>query len=109
MVVTLVWVSLLVAAVLSYLTSVGVVNVTLFGDDIGYFLYAFYFSFLWYVVWIMTPFVGTYGCATTGMCGWGAFNQLISRVGLFRLKVKRQRHVHRTARRRTAPRSAPSG
>jgi len=87
-VVTLVWGSLIVAAVLSYLTSVGVINVTIFGYDTGFFLYAFYFSFLWYVVWIMTPFVGTYGCSTTGMCGWGAFNQLISRIGLFRLKVK---------------------
>jgi len=87
-VVTLVWGSLLIAAMLSYLTSVGVVNITVFGTDTGSFVYAFYFSFLWYVVWIVTPFVGTYGCSTTGMCGWGAFNQLISRVGLFRLKVK---------------------
>jgi polyferredoxin len=87
-VVTTVWGSLLVAAVLSYLTSVGVVNVTVFGADTGYFLFAFYFSFLWYMVWMVTPFVGTYGCATTGVCGWGAFNQLISRIGLFRLKVK---------------------
>jgi len=87
-VVTLVWASLLGAAVLSYLTSVRVVNVTFFGDDTGFFLYAFYFSFLWYVVWIATPFVGTYGCATTGVCGWGSFNQLISRIGLFRIKVR---------------------
>jgi polyferredoxin len=87
-VVTLVWGSLLVGAALSYLTSVGVVDVTVFGADTGYFLYAFYFSFLWYAVWIMTPFVGTYGCATTGVCGWGAFNQLVSRAGLFRIKVR---------------------
>ena len=86
-VVTLVWGSLLVAAGVSYLTSVGILNVTIFGADTGYFLYAFYFSFLWYVVWIITPFVGTYGCSTTGVCGWGAFNQLISRIGLFRLKA----------------------
>jgi len=87
-VVTAVWGSLLAGAALSYLTSVGALNVTVFGDDTGYFLYAFYFSFLWYVVWMMTPFIGTYGCATTGVCGWGAFNQLISRVGLFRIKVR---------------------
>jgi polyferredoxin len=87
-VVTLVWGSLLGAAVVSYLTSVGAVNITIFGYDTGFFLYAFYFSFLWYVVWIATPFVGTYGCATTGVCGWGAFNQLISRVGLFRIRVR---------------------
>ena len=87
-VITLVWGSLLVTAALSYLTSVGVLNVAFFSDDASFFLYAFYFTFLWYVVWIMTPFIGTYGCATTGMCGWGAFNQLVSRVGLFRLKVR---------------------
>ena len=85
---TLVWVSLLGSAVLSYLTSVGVLNVAFFGDDVSYFFYAFYFSFLWYLVWILTPFVGTYGCVTTGMCGWGTFNGLVSRFGLFRLKVK---------------------
>jgi polyferredoxin len=87
-VVTLVWGSLLVGAALSYLTSVKVLDITVFGEDTGFFLYTFYFSFLWYVVWIMTPFVGTYGCATTGVCGWGAFNQLISRAGLFRLKAR---------------------
>jgi polyferredoxin len=83
-----VWVSLLVAAAMSYLASVGVLNISVFGMDPAYFLYLFYFGFLWYVLWILIPFVGTYGCASTGMCGWGAFNQCISRVGLFRLKVK---------------------
>jgi polyferredoxin len=85
---SLVWVSLLGSAVLSYLTSVGVINVSIFGEDPSYFFYAFYFTFLWYLIWIMIPFVGTYGCATTGMCGWGSFNQLVSRLGIFRLKVK---------------------
>ncbi len=84
----LVWVSLLGSAALSYLTSIGVVNVAFFGEDISYFFYSFYFSFLWYLIWVLTPFVGTYGCVTTGMCGWGTFNGLVSRIGLFRLKVK---------------------
>jgi len=84
----LVWISLLGSAVLSYLTSVGVLNITFFSDDISYFFYAFYFSFLWYLVWVLTPFLGTYGCVTTGMCGWGTFNGLVSRIGMFRLKVK---------------------
>ncbi|HXW37413.1 MAG TPA: 4Fe-4S dicluster domain-containing protein, partial [Nitrososphaerales archaeon] len=87
-VISLVWISLLVTAALSYLTSVGVIKVSIFGQDPSGFFYGFYFGFLWYAVWIMIPFVGTYGCATTGMCGWGSFNQLISRFGLFRLKVK---------------------
>lgn len=87
-VVSLVWVSLIGTAALSYLTSVGVIDASIFGSDPAYFFYAFYFSFLWYAIWILIPFVGTYGCATTGMCGWGSFNQLVSRFGLFRLKVK---------------------
>ncbi len=87
-IVSIVWVSLLVGAVLSYLTSIGVLSVSIFGTDTSFFLYSFYFSFLWYIIWIMIPFVGTYGCATTGMCGWGSFNQLVSRLGFFKLKVK---------------------
>jgi polyferredoxin len=87
-VVSAVWVSLLAVALLSYLTSAGISGISVFGMDPAYFLYMFYFGFLWYVIWMMIPFVGTYGCASTGMCGWGAFNQLISRAGLFRLKVK---------------------
>jgi len=83
-----VWISLLAAGLLSYLSSVGILGISVFGMDPAYFLYMFYFGFLWYVIWIMIPFVGTYGCASTGMCGLGAFNQLISRAGLFRLKVK---------------------
>jgi polyferredoxin len=86
--VSAVWISLLAAAVLSYLSSVGVLGISVFGMDPALFLFMFYFGFLWYVIWIMIPFVGTYGCASTGMCGWGSFNQLISRAGLFRLKAK---------------------
>ena len=87
-VVSVVWISLLAAALLSYLAAVGILGISVFGMDPAYFLYMFYFGFLWYVIWVMIPFVGTYGCVSTGMCGWGAFNQLISRAGLFRLKVK---------------------
>ncbi|MCL4355076.1 MAG: 4Fe-4S dicluster domain-containing protein [Nitrososphaerota archaeon] len=87
-VVSVVWFSLVAAAMLSYLNSIGVIDVTVFGADTSFFTYSFYFSFLWYIVWILIPFMGTYACATTGMCGWGSFNQLISRFGLFKLKVK---------------------
>ncbi len=82
-----VWVSLLVAGALSYLTSVRILNLAVFGMDPAFFLYIFYFGFLWYVLWMLIPFVGTYACASTGMCGWGTFNQAISRVGLFSIKV----------------------
>lgn len=81
-------VSILIAAVLSYLNSVGTINFTFFGTDIAYFLYIFYFNFLWYILFISIPFVGTYACVTTGMCHIGLFNQFVSRFGLFRIKVK---------------------
>jgi polyferredoxin len=84
---SLVWISLLVAAVVSYLTSVGILNFSFFGVDPAFFLYLFYFGFLWYVLWMLIPFVGTYACVSTGMCGWGVFNQCISRVGLFKITV----------------------
>ena len=87
-VVSVVWFSLVATATLSYLNSIGVIDATVFGTDASFFAYSFYFSFLWYIVWILIPFMGTYACATTGMCGWGSFNQLISRFGLFKLKVK---------------------
>jgi len=87
-VISVVWASLLGAAVLSYLNSIGILSFSVFGTDPSFLLYSFYFSFLWYIVCVMIPFLGTYGCATTGVCGWGSFNQLVSRAGLFRLKVR---------------------
>ena len=83
-----VWISLMVAGALSYVASVGILDLSVFGMDPAFFLYIFYFGFLWYVLWMLIPFVGTYACASTGMCGWGVFNQCVSRVGLFRIKVK---------------------
>ena len=80
--------SIVIAAILSYLNSVGIISFSFFGTDIAYFLYIFYFNFLWYIIFISIPFVGTYGCVSTGMCHIGLFNQFISRFGLFRLKVK---------------------
>ncbi len=85
---TAVWVSVFTAILLSYLDSTGLLSVSVFGVDPVVFLYVFYFDFLWYVVFITIPFVGTYGCVTTGICHWGMFNQLIGRMGLFRLKVR---------------------
>lgn len=82
-----VWISLIAAGALSYLTSVGVLDLSIYGMDPAFFLYIFYFGFLWYVLWMLIPFVGTYACVSTGMCGWGTFNQGISRIGLFKITV----------------------
>ena len=85
---SLVWVSLIAAVAVSYLDSVGVLRLSVFGQDPTVFLYTFYFGFLWYLVFVTIPFVGTYGCATMGWCHWGTFNQLVGRLGLFKLKVR---------------------
>lgn len=85
---SMVWVSVFAAILLSYLDSIGVIRLTIFGYDPAMFLYLFYFDFLWYVVFITIPFVGTYACVNMGWCHWGTFNQLVSRLGFFKLKVK---------------------
>ncbi len=83
-----VWTSLLGFAVISYLDQINVLNIQIFGNDPTVFLYSFYFNFLWYVVFISIPFMGSYACVTQGWCSWGTFNQLFGGLGLFRLKVK---------------------
>ncbi|HKT21568.1 MAG TPA: 4Fe-4S dicluster domain-containing protein [Nitrososphaerales archaeon] len=85
---SVVWISLIAAAVASYLDSTGALGFSIFGSDPTVFLYSFYFGFLWYVVFVTIPFVGTYGCVTLGWCHWGTFNQMVSRLGLFKLKVR---------------------
>jgi hypothetical protein len=47
-----------------------------------------YFGAVWFVMFVSTPYVGTYNCATTGFCHWGALSLPFARVGFFRLKVK---------------------
>ena len=47
-----------------------------------------YFGGVWFAMFVLTPFIGTYNCATTGFCHWGALTVPFARVGFFRLKVK---------------------
>jgi polyferredoxin len=85
---TLTWVSLIAVSLLSYLDSTGRLSLTVFGSDPSVFLYNFYFNFLWYIIFITMPFIGSYACVTTGYCHWGSFNRLVGRLGFFRLKVR---------------------
>ncbi len=85
---SLVWASIFSAVLVSYLDSIHLIDLSVFGVDPAVFAYTFYFNFLWYAVFISIPFVGNYACVTTGICHWGMFNQLVGRMGLFRLKVK---------------------
>ncbi|AWR93536.1 4Fe-4S binding protein [Acidianus brierleyi] len=83
-----VWSALLVAAIISYLNEIGILNFTIFGVDTTVFLYSFYFNVLWYIVFISIPFMGSYACLTQGWCSWGTFNQFIGSFGFFKLQVK---------------------
>jgi hypothetical protein len=47
-----------------------------------------YFGGVWFAMFVTTPFIGTYNCATTGFCHWGALTIPFAKVGFFRLKVK---------------------
>ncbi|WP_054845008.1 4Fe-4S binding protein [Sulfuracidifex tepidarius] len=83
-----VWATYLASAVLSYLNSLNLISFSIFGNDATVFLYSFFFNFLWYVVFISIPFMGTYACATQGWCSWGSFNQAVSSIGFWRLKAR---------------------
>ncbi len=76
------------SAVISYLNSIHVISFTVFGKDIASLVYITWFDLLWYIVFVSIPFMGVYACVTEGWCYWGTFNQAMSYLGLFKLKVK---------------------
>ena len=82
-----IWALLLLSAAVSYLNSIGIIAFTILDVDVTVFLYSFFFNFLWYVVFISIPFMGTYACITQGWCAWGSFNEFFGHLGFFRLKV----------------------
>jgi|ECHhosMinimDraft_1075155.scaffolds.fasta_scaffold05789_2 polyferredoxin len=84
----MVWVNIAVFAAISYLNQVGVTNFSVLGDDPSMFLSSLYFNLIWYLQFLMIPFLGNYSCVTSGLCGWGTFNQLFGYLGPFKLKVK---------------------
>ncbi len=47
-----------------------------------------YFGGVWFAMFVTTPFVGTYNCATTGFCHWGSLSVPFAKIGFFRLKVR---------------------
>ena len=83
-----VMVSLALGSVASYLDGVGLWDVRLLGEDPTVFLYALYFSVLWYVFFVTIPYAGNYNCVTMGWCYTGQISAFFSRLGFFRLKVK---------------------
>jgi len=85
---SVVMVSLVAASVLSYLDQAGTLAVTIAGVDPTVFLFALYFSVLWYVMFVTIPYTGNYNCVTMGWCYTGTIAQAFGRIGFFRLKVK---------------------
>jgi polyferredoxin len=80
--------SLVVASFTSYLDQIGVLHLTIAGTDPTVFLFALYFGVVWYALFVMIPYAGTYNCVTMGWCYTGAISQAFSRLGFFRLKAK---------------------
>jgi polyferredoxin len=82
--------SLFVATVLSYTNYLGATNVLVgpFQWDPTVFLFATYFSVLWYVMFVAIPYVGDYNCVTMGWCYTGTVAQAFQKLGPYKLKVR---------------------
>ena len=80
--------SLVVASFASYLDQIGRLHWTVGGADPTVFLFAFYFSVLWYVMFVTIPYTGNYNCVTMGWCYTGTIVQAFQSVGFFKLKVR---------------------
>jgi polyferredoxin len=85
---SLTWGMLLIFAVLSLLDQLGYINFYILGNDPTVFYAVLYFNLLWYVQFLLIPFVGNYSCVNMGICTWGSFNQFFGKLGFFKLKVK---------------------
>ncbi len=93
----------------AYVVASGVALVSLFGVSLAAFLHLLpsvqvasgqldsaalplpimlYFGGVWFAMFVTTPFIGTYNCATTGFCHWGALSIPFAKVSFFKLKVK---------------------
>ena len=88
LVIITVWISLIIFAILSYLNYEGIYNFSILGNDPTVFYASLYFNIIWYLQFVLMPFLGNYSCVNTGLCAWGSFNQFLGYLGLFRLKVR---------------------
>ncbi len=104
----LVLVSLGAASLASYLDQIGRLNLSILGADPTVFLFAFYFSVLWYVTFVTIPYAGNYNCVTMGWCYTGTISQAFSRLGFFRLKV-RDKQVCRACTTQDCAKACPVG
>ncbi len=82
------WIFMIVLSYLSFETSGGLSNYTLYGIDPIVFFSFFIWNFLWYAFFISIPFVGMSPCRRYGWCTTGTFVGFFSKIGLFKLKVR---------------------
>ncbi len=80
--------SLIALAIISFLNQEGITNISILGMDPTVYISVLYFDLLWYIQFLMIPFLGNYSCVTSGICQWGIVNQVFSYLGPFKLKVK---------------------
>ncbi|NON61121.1 4Fe-4S ferredoxin, partial [Acidianus sp. DSM 29099] len=72
---SLTWAVLLAFALISFLNSIHITNITFFGNDPTVFFATFYFNFIWYLQFLGSPYFGNYACVNHGICPWGTYNQ----------------------------------
>ncbi|HTT14919.1 MAG TPA: hypothetical protein VMG81_03970 [Thermoplasmata archaeon] len=84
----LVMAALVGTSLLSYLDSVGTLNVYIQGTDPSVFFFVASFSIAWYVLFVAIPYAGNYNCVTMGWCYTGTIAQAIQKIGVFKLKVR---------------------
>ena len=82
------WIFMIVLSYLSFETSKGLGNYTIYGIDPAVFFSFFIWNFLWYAFFITIPFVGMSPCRRYGWCTTGTFVGFFSKIGLFKLKVR---------------------
>lgn len=82
--------SLVVTSLVSYLNTVGVTSYYIEGSDPTVFFFAFYFSIVWYVLFVTIPYAGNYNCVTMGWCYTGIVAQAFHKIGFSKLKVRDQ-------------------
>ncbi|MGP6219700.1 4Fe-4S binding protein [Caldiplasma sukawensis] len=83
-------------------------NIRVYGTGILSLTYIILFGIIWYVIFVLMPYAGSYGCINTGYCHWGNFNRFISKFGFFKLKVKSS-DICRTCKTKECTQACPVG
>lgn len=83
-------------------------NIRVYGTGLLSLTYIILFGIIWYIIFVLMPYAGSYGCINTGYCHWGNFNRFISKFGFFKLKVKRP-DICRTCKTKECTQACPVG